>query len=125
MIMIRAIIRPEKADAVMSALMEAGYPAVTKMDVFGRGKQRGIKIGDVTYDELPKVLLLIVAKKSDKDLVIKTVISAAKTNKGSFGDGKIFVSPVEEVYTVSSGVKETCEEEQAAPAAAAEKKGTP
>ena len=40
MIMIRAIVRPEKADLVMSALMEAGFPAVTKIAVFGRGKQR-------------------------------------------------------------------------------------
>ena len=54
MIMIRAIVRPEKADAVLAALMDAGFPAVTKMDVSGRGKQRGIKIGEVTYDELPK-----------------------------------------------------------------------
>ena len=64
MIMIRAIVRPEKADLVMSALMEAGFPAVTKIAVFGRGKQRGIRIGDVTYDELPKELLMTVIKSS-------------------------------------------------------------
>jgi len=108
MIMIRAIIRPTKVDAVMEALMEAGFPAVTRMGVAGRGKQRGIKIGDVTYDEIPKELLMIVVQDSDKDLVIKTIIGTARTGeKGAFGDGKIFVSPVEEVYTVSSGVKES------------------
>ncbi len=42
MIMIRAIVRPEKADAVLAALMDAGFPAVTKYSVAGRGKQRGI-----------------------------------------------------------------------------------
>jgi nitrogen regulatory protein PII 1 len=107
MVMIRSIVRPEKVDAVLAALMEAGYPAVTKINVVGRGKQRGIRIGEVTYDEIPKEMLITVVPDSDKDFVIKTVISVARTgDKGSFGDGKIFVSQVDEVYTVSSGVKE-------------------
>ncbi len=106
--MIRSIVRPEKVDNVLTALMEAGFPGVTKMSVVGRGKQRGIKIGDVTYDEIPKELLLTVVKDEDKDFVIKTIIKAARTGeKGAYGDGKIFVVPVEEVYTISSGVKET------------------
>ena len=107
MIMIRAIVRPEKVDAVMSALMEAGFPAVTKMDVVGRGKQRGVKIGEVHYDELPKELLLTVVKDDDKDFVINTIMEAARTGvKGAFGDGKVFISKIDEVYTISSGVKE-------------------
>ena len=107
MIMVRAIVRPERADEVLAALMYAGFPAVTKMDVYGRGKQRGMKIGDVTYDELPKVLLFTVVKDADKVLVIETIMKAARTgSKGAFGDGKVFVSPVDEVYTISSGVKE-------------------
>jgi nitrogen regulatory protein PII 1 len=110
--MIRSIIRPEKADAVLAALMDAGYPAVTKINVVGRGKQRGIKIGEVTYDEIPKEMLITVVPDRDKDFVIKTVIKFARTGeKGSFGDGKIFVSPVEEIYTVSSGIKETADTE--------------
>ena len=110
MTMVRAIIRPERSDAVLSALMDAGFPSVTKVTVVGRGKQRGIKIGEVTYDELPKELILTVIKDSDKDYVVKTIMAAARTgDKGSYGDGKIFVSPVEEVYTVSSGIKETSE----------------
>jgi nitrogen regulatory protein PII 1 len=112
MIMIRAIVRPEKVDNILESLMTAGFPAVTKMSVFGRGKQRGIKIGDITYDELPKELLITVVKDKDKDFVLKIIVEAARTGeKGSFGDGKIFVSPVEEVYTVSSGVKETSADE--------------
>ncbi|MHC4553167.1 MAG: P-II family nitrogen regulator [Planctomycetota bacterium] len=107
MIMVRAIIRPEKVNEVMSALMYAGFPAVTKMDVFGRGKQRGMKVGEVTYDELPKELIFTVVKESDKDFVVDTIVKAARTGtKGAFGDGKIFISPVEETYTVSSGLKE-------------------
>jgi len=108
MIMIKSIVRPDKVDNVLAALMEAGFPAVTKMSVVGRGKQRGIKIGEITYDEIPKELLLTVVKKDDKDFVIRTIIGAARTGvKGAFGDGKIFISPVEEVYTISSGIKET------------------
>ena len=107
MIMVRAIIRPEKTDEVLAALMYAGFPAVTKMDVYGRGKQRGMKVGEVTYDELPKELIFTVINESDKDFVIETILKSAKSgSKGAFGDGKIFVSQVDEVYTVSSGLKE-------------------
>jgi nitrogen regulatory protein PII 1 len=112
MVMIRAIVRPEKTDAVMARLMAEGFPSVTRMNVSGRGKQRGIKIGEVTYDEVPKEMLTMVIKSADKDFVIKTIIEEARTGeKGAFGDGKIFISPVEEMYTVSSGVKETSAEE--------------
>ncbi len=107
MIMVRAIVRPERTEAVLKALMDAGFPSVTKFDVFGRGKQRGVKIGDVTYDELPKEMLLTIIHDKDKDFVVDTIMKAARTGtKGAFGDGKIFISPVEEAYTVSSGVKE-------------------
>jgi nitrogen regulatory protein PII 1 len=111
MVMIKAIVRPEKVDAVMEALMEAGFPAVTKVAVFGRGKQRGIKIGDITYDELPKVMLYTCVKDRDKDFVVKTIMNSARTGEGKYGDGKIFISAVSEMYTVSSGVKETSDEE--------------
>jgi nitrogen regulatory protein PII 1 len=101
--MVKAIVRPEKVDQVMEELMYAGFPSVTKVDVFGRGKQRGIKAGNVSYDELPKVLLFTVIEDKDKDFVIETIIKAARTGeKGSFGDGKIFVTPVEEAYTIST-----------------------
>lgn len=107
MIQIRAIIRPEKCDSVLAALLEAGYPSVTKIPVVGRGKQRGIKIGEVTYDEIPKELLLMVVPDKDLEFVKKIIMETARTGeKGAFGDGKLFVSPVDEVYTISSGVKE-------------------
>ena len=110
MIMIRSIVRPEKVDNVLAALMEAGFPGVTKMSVVGRGKQRGIKIGEITYDEIPKEMLLTVVKDHDKEFAINTIIKAARTgDKGAFGDGKIFVLPVEEAYTISSGIRETAD----------------
>jgi nitrogen regulatory protein PII 1 len=114
MIMVRAIVRPEKADDVLAALMDNGFPAVTKYSVAGRGKQRGIKIGEVTYDEIPKTMLMSVVKEADKDFVIATIMEAARSGvKGAFGDGKIFVSPVEDVYTISSGVNDTAVAEEA------------
>lgn len=108
MYLIRAIVRPEKAAVVMKALFEAGFPAITKMPVYGRGKQRGIKVGNVTYDELPKELLLMVIPEQDKDYVVTTIMDAARSGeKGQMGDGKIFVTPVVESYTISSGTKES------------------
>jgi len=107
MILIRAVIRPEKSDDVLAALLEGGFPAVTKIPVVGRGKQRGLKIGDVTYDEIPKELLMLVVPDKDKEFVKRIIMETARTGeKGAFGDGKLFVSPVEEVYTISSGVRE-------------------
>ncbi|MGE4551618.1 MAG: P-II family nitrogen regulator [Desulfovibrionaceae bacterium] len=113
MIMVRAIVRPEKADDVLAALMDAGFPAVTKYSVAGRGKQRGIKIGEVTYDELPKEMLMSVVRAEDQEFVVKTIMDAARSgSKGAFGDGKIFISPVDDVYTISSGICDTAKAEE-------------
>ncbi len=103
MLLVRAIVRPEKAGYVMFKAAEAGFAAVTKMDVFGRGKQQGITVGEVHYDELPKDMLMFFVNDTDKDDLVKIVIAAAKTNEGTFGDGRIFVSPVESAYTISNG----------------------
>jgi len=105
--LIRAIVRPEKSPVVMKDLFNADFPAVTKLSVFGRGKQRGLKVGNVTYDELPKDLLMIAINDKDKEFVVETIINSARTGeKGQYGDGKIFVTPIEETYTISSGKKE-------------------
>lgn len=103
--MIRAIVRPEKVNEVLLELSEAGFPAVTKIDVVGRGKQRGVKVGDVHYDELPKeLIMMVVGNDVDKDDAIKIIMKTAKSGKaGAFGDGKIFVTDVEAAYTISSG----------------------
>jgi nitrogen regulatory protein PII 1 len=99
--MIRAIIRPEKVDEVVDSLDNEGFCAFTRIDVFGRGRQKGIRIGPTVYDELAKVMLMIAADDADVDEIIKIVEDAART--GSFGDGKIFVSPVDEAYTIRTG----------------------
>ena len=106
MLMIKAIVRPEKTNQILAELNDAGFPAVTRIDVVGRGKQRGIIVGDVVYDEIPKEMLILVVRDEDKDDVINTIIKYARTGEQArFGDGKIFVSPVDEVYSISSGAK--------------------
>jgi nitrogen regulatory protein PII 1 len=106
MLLIRAIVRPEKKDEVLAELSNAGFHAATVVDVVGRGKQRGIRIGGIVYDEIPKTLILMAIADEDKDKVIQSVLRSAKTSeKGAYGDGKIFISAVEEAYTISSGAK--------------------
>ena len=106
MLLVRAIIRPEKVGTVLSELLSAGFPAVTKMDVYGRGKQKGVKVGEVFYDEIPKEMLLMVVEDKDKDDVVKIIMKYARTGEnGHFGDGRIFISPVEEAYTISTKKK--------------------
>jgi len=105
MLLVRAIIRPEKSGAVMSEVAAAGFPAVTKMPVYGRGKQKGIKVGDVVYDEIPKEMLMYFINDEDKEDLVKIIMRVARTGTGNFGDGRIFISPVEAAYTISSGTE--------------------
>ena len=105
--MIKAIVRPEKCDEVLTKLCDAGYRAVTRIGVLGRGKQRGLKVEDVYYDEIPKELLMLVVEEADVDKVTDIIIKASRTSDGgSFGDGKIFILPVEKAITVSTGKSE-------------------
>jgi nitrogen regulatory protein PII 1 len=102
MLLIRAIVRPEKKDGVLEQLADAGYNAATMVDVVGRGKQKGIKIGGMVYDEIPKSLILMVVPDDEKERVVQIIMKTARTGtEGTFGDGKVFVSPVEEAYTIS------------------------
>lgn len=106
MLLIRSIVRPDKKDVVLAELSKAGFHAATVVDVVGRGKQKGIKMGSMVYDEIPKTLIMVAIEEADKNKVINVILNTAKTgDKGAFGDGKIFVSPVEEAYTISSGLK--------------------
>lgn len=115
---IRAIIRPEKEGKVLEALNEGGFEAYSKMSIRGRGKQKGVKVGETYYQELTKTMLLIVVEDENKDKVIDIIIENARTETddlkasglqvnmsgpGRPGDGKIFVSDVNEAYTISDG----------------------
>ncbi|MDU2064434.1 MAG: P-II family nitrogen regulator [Sporomusaceae bacterium] len=103
MLLVRAIVRPEKRDEVLYELSTAGFHAATVIDVVGRGKQKGIKIGSIVYDEIPKVMIMMAIRDEDKADMVSVILRTAKTGeKGAFGDGKIFITPVEEAYTISS-----------------------
>ena len=99
--MVRAVIRPEKEAAVASALAQGGFPAMTKWDVLGRGKQQGVQVGGQFYDELAKSMLMVVVEDDQVDAVAATIQAAAST--GFPGDGRLFVSDVEAAYTLRTG----------------------
>ena len=101
--MIKGIVKPEKVETVVDALAEAGFVALTKIDVVGRGKQKGLEVGGVRYDELPKLLIMIVTDDENVDKIVDIIIENGRT--GHFGDGKIFVTPVEEAYTIRTAAK--------------------
>lgn len=99
--MIRAIVRPNKVSDIVEELEKGGHVSLTKTDVYGRGKQRGIHTAEVQFDELPKTMLMMVVDDEDKSKVLDIIKSSAHT--GKYGDGKIFVNPVENAYTIRTG----------------------
>ena len=101
--MIRAIIRPEAVDRVADNLEAGGFTALTRIEVFGRGKQKGIKVGDMVYDNLPKTMLMMVVDDAKLDSAVKIIEDSART--GNIGDGKIFITTVEEAYTIRTGAR--------------------
>jgi nitrogen regulatory protein PII 1 len=98
MTMIQAIIRPEKEHEVIASLEKAGIYPFSRQGVFGRGRQRGIQVGTVRYEEMAKVWFMIVVEDEKADRVIDTIKIAART--GNPGDGKIFISRLTEARTI-------------------------
>jgi nitrogen regulatory protein PII 1 len=101
--MVRCVIRPEREEQVIEALEQYGIIAFTKMDVFGRGRQKGIQVGATRYEELAKTLFMTVVEDEDLSKAVDAFKLGART--GHPGDGKLFVSEVEEVITVRTGEK--------------------
>lgn len=99
-----AVIRPEKKTEVLGRLEAEGIYSLTQTRVYGRGKQRGIQVGAASYDELAKTLLLLAVEDDQCSTAIKAIQDAAHT--GQPGDGKIFVQPVREAFTVRTGKPE-------------------
>ena len=94
--LVTAIVRPEKVMDVIKALEESGYFAFSKWAISGRGKEKGIQVGDVLYQE-----------DKEKDEVVDIIVNSAKSGAyGHYGDGKIFVSDIEEAYTISEETRE-------------------
>jgi nitrogen regulatory protein P-II 1 len=99
---IEAIVRPFKMDDIREALSEIGVKGMTLTEVKGYGRQKGhtevYRGSEYNVDFLPKAKIEIVVKDDMLERVIATIIKVAKT--GSVGDGKIFISPVEDVIRI-------------------------
>lgn len=105
---ILAIVRPEKINQVQENLQEAGHCALTKWTVSGRGKQKGIQVGDVMYEEMTKCMFYLAVEDDEKDDVVDILIQSAQTGEnGNPGDGRVFVFPIAESYTISSQQKDS------------------
>lgn len=102
---IEAIIRPEKVDEVRKALEKVGFPGVNISEVEGHGKQKGVvqqwRGEQYRVELLPKVRLEVVVSDRDVKKIVQAIQETAKT--GSVGDGKIFVSTVDEVIRIRTG----------------------
>ncbi|MBI1284405.1 MAG: P-II family nitrogen regulator [Thiobacillus sp.] len=102
---IEAIIKPFKLDEVREALSDIGVTGLTVTEVKGFGRQKGhtelYRGAEYVVDFLPKVKLEVVIAESLVERAMEAIITAART--GKIGDGKIFVSPVEQVVRIRTG----------------------
>ncbi len=106
---IEAIIKPDMFSYVKVALAKAGYPSLTAYDVKGRGKQSGIietvSGKTIRADILPKIKVEIIVEDKEVEEVTDIIMKTAGT--GTIGDGKIFVSTVDEVIRIRTGERDS------------------
>ena len=104
---IEAIIKPFKLEEVKDALGEAGIEGMTVSEVKGFGRQKGhteiYRGSEYTVDFLPKIKIELVLTDERVDAAVKAIVSAAKT--GKIGDGKIFVTTIEDAVRIRTGEK--------------------
>ncbi len=112
MIKIEAVVRPERVNPVVDALLDAGCGGYHVSNVTGKGTQQGVEVftgrgaTTTTRAALPKTVITTVVSDGLKDSVIEAILGAAKSGEeGQIGDGKIFISPVSEVIRVRTGEK--------------------
>ena len=102
---IEAIIKPFKLDEVKEALQDVGVQGLSVIEVKGFGRQKGhtelYRGAEYVVDFLPKVKIEVVLSDDQVDAAIEAIISAAKTDK--IGDGKIFVSSIEQAIRIRTG----------------------
>ena len=102
---VEAIIKPFKLEDVKEALAEVGVQGMTVVEVKGFGRQKGhteiYRGSEYTVDFLPKVKIEVVLEDSMVDRAVEAIMTAAKT--GRIGDGKIFITGVEDVIRIRTG----------------------
>lgn len=103
--LITAVIKPFKLDAVREALSENGVQGITVTEVKGFGRQKGhtelYRGAEYVVDFLPKTKVEVAVGDSQVDAIVEAITKAA--NSGKIGDGKIFVSPLEQVIRIRTG----------------------
>lgn len=104
---IEAVIKPFKLDDVKDALHDAGVSGMTVTEVKGFGRQKGhtelYRGAEYVIDFLPKVKVEVVVEDGLADNIVEAITAAART--GRIGDGKIFVSPIDEAVRIRTGDK--------------------
>ena len=104
---VEAIIRLEKLDEVRDALEKLGYPGMMVTRIEGHGRQKGLveqfRGREFKVDLLPKIKIEIIAHDKDVEKIMASIAKAAQT--GEIGDGKIFVSPIENAMRIRTGEK--------------------
>ena len=114
MIKIEAIIKPEKANSIGVALEEAGVGGYFLSNITGKGNQKGVEVTTgrgttkMTRSSVPKTVITTVVDDSQKQKVLDIILEYAKTGEGEIGDGKIFITKIDEVIRVRTN--ETREE---------------
>ncbi|MBL1422103.1 MAG: P-II family nitrogen regulator [Alphaproteobacteria bacterium] len=102
---IEAIIKPFKLDEVKESLQEIGLQGITVIEAKGFGRQKGhtelYRGAEYVVDFLPKIKIEIVLEESLLDKAVEAIINAART--GRIGDGKIFISKVDQVIRIRTG----------------------
>lgn len=102
---IEAIVKPFKLDEVREALSEIGVSGLTVTEVKGFGRQKGhtelYRGAEYVVDFLPKIKIELVVASNQVDAAIEAIVNAART--GKIGDGKIFVTSVEQVVRIRTG----------------------
>jgi nitrogen regulatory protein PII len=103
--LVTAVIKPFKLDAVREALEKAGVHGLTVAEVKGFGRQKGhtelYRGIEYVVDFLPKIRIDVAVRDEELDAVVASIVAAART--GAVGDGKIFVTPLEEVVRIRTG----------------------
>ncbi len=102
---IDAIIKPFKLDEVKEALQDVGIQGLSVIEVKGFGRQKGhtelYRGAEYIVDFLPKVKIEVVLEDDQVDAAVEAIVDAARTEK--IGDGKIFVSPIEQALRIRTG----------------------
>ena len=105
--MVTTVIQPKRLDSVREALSEVGVTGVTATEVKGFGRQKGhtelYRGAEFVVEFLPKVKLVFAITDEQVEEVIDSIIAACKINGGKIGDGKIFVTSLEQVIRIRTG----------------------